>query len=102
MTMPRIKQVDRIAEPGLRARTPRAFLFFSDDENASALPAAERLALLRAALRKARIATPPNRFDPRWSRTAGCRCGCSPGFVLRGLPPSNADIFIRIDRPRRK
>lgn len=28
-----------------------------------------------------------------YSWKAGCDCGCSPGFILNGLP-SRADIFI--------
>ena len=31
----------------------------------------------------------------RWSRKAGCSCGCSPGFIMDGARP---DIYITYDK----
>ena len=36
----------------------------------------------------------------RWSRTAGCSCGCSPGYVVDGdinAKYRNSDVWIDID-----
>ena len=30
--------------------------------------------------------TVPKDLKISWSRLAGCSCGCSPGFILKGLP----------------
>ena len=29
-----------------------------------------------------------------WSQTAGCRCGCSPGFIMKNF--DNYEIFVTI------
>lgn len=31
----------------------------------------------------------------RWSQKAGCRCGCSPGFIVDGIY-TRQDIFVTI------
>lgn len=40
----------------------------------------------------------------RWSRTAGCGCGCSPGFIIdhtvRNDDRKPSDIFITIGEPK--
>ena len=33
-------------------------------------------------------------LDIRWSRVAGCACGCSPGFVVRGL--ENLAVWVTV------
>jgi len=32
--------------------------------------------------------------DIAWSRTAGCGCGCSPGFLIKGGHLYNRNIFV--------
>ena len=36
------------------------------------------------------------RVEFRWSRTAGCGCGCSPGFIIDGYDDKlyNVDLYI--------
>lgn len=41
-------------------------------------------------------------LDIRWSRTAGCSCGCSPGFRVKGLTSdsvayklNNSDVWVK-------
>lgn len=40
----------------------------------------------------------------RWSRTAGCGCGCSPGFIIdhtvRNKDRNPSDIYITIGKPK--
>jgi hypothetical protein len=36
----------------------------------------------------------------RFSYKAGCRCGCSPGFVVKGFAVAPADIYIEIGRSK--
>ena len=32
----------------------------------------------------------------RWSQKAGCSCGCSPAFIVSGLPGRRIDVLITI------
>ena len=32
-----------------------------------------------------------------WSRTAGCKCGCSPGFVVKGTHRPGFDIHVHLE-----
>jgi hypothetical protein len=31
----------------------------------------------------------------KWSQKAGCPCGCSPGFIVKGVP-KNPKVFVTI------
>jgi len=87
---------DRYAEYVRGAdRKTRVYLFAGDRETHQvfdALPTRQMQKLRRQVLREALEA---EGLDPntkaRWSRTAGCSCGCSPGFILEG--DTGKDIF---------
>lgn len=39
-----------------------------------------------------------NPQDVKWSQTAGCSCGCSPGFIMRDCwRLKNKDIYVSIE-----
>lgn len=37
------------------------------------------------------------RYTIRWSQKAGCRCGCSPGFILDGWGPKLSGYDVHVD-----
>lgn len=57
-------------------------------------PHAELRPLLKEAL--AQVGISADKLSFSWSKTAGCACGCSPGFVISGHIPSNADDYYDI------
>lgn len=36
------------------------------------------------------------KFTMQWSQKAGCQCGCSPGFVVRGTT-TGVDIYVDVE-----
>lgn len=50
------------------------------------------LAVVREALNS--VGINPDYFKFSWQQSAGCACGCSPGFVVNGL--NNTEISISV------
>lgn len=70
---------------------PRLYLTREPD-GGDLTPRARRVALARIL---ERLGFPSVR--PRWTQTAGCTCGCSPGFVLHGKwAEENGDVYARV------
>lgn len=70
---------------------PRVYLT-REPEGGDLTPRARRTALAKIL---ERLGSPSVR--PRWTQTAGCTCGCSPGFVLRGKwAEENGDVYARV------
>lgn len=42
------------------------------------------------------LVDPTKKLRLTFSRTCGCRCGCSPGFIARGLD-TGVDAYLNID-----
>jgi hypothetical protein len=71
--------------------------------SASQMDPAQRRMSAREALRQlcatstywARKTERMKNADLSWSRTAGCSCGCSPGFILRGVK-SHLDLYVEM------
>ena len=40
----------------------------------------------------------PEELKITFSRKAGCSCGCSPGFLIKGLP-ARTDIWVELEKP---
>jgi len=40
---------------------------------------------------------PASSIKLAWSQKAGCRCGCSPGFIATGLPFTSRMIWLTFD-----
>ena len=78
------------------ARATRVYLFRDKESILENLTARGRepVAMYRRDILPVLVATAPElqglKFD--WSRTAGCSCGCSPGFIVRDSV--GFDIFI--------
>lgn len=100
-----IEQKVRCRGLGARASAPRLY-FWLDGETVlehffvgRRLTARHKLIrpLIPAVLEQLGVSTPS---EIRYSRTAGCSCGCSPGFVLRGATykgmDSGFDVFITV------
>lgn len=88
--------------PGVNAEEPP--FAFSTEDSAPEVVAAEKawLSWRRRALKatKAQVtellaALGETTAEATFSRTAGCSCGCSPGFVIKGSRFGNVDLWVR-------
>jgi hypothetical protein len=96
---------------GERYGNVRVYVFFEDDP--IALPGQERedqaeelkkpevksiaWRALRRALRKLNATHTSLPTKIAYSRKAGCSCGCSPGFIVKGLK-SYSNIYVTVTR----
>jgi hypothetical protein len=55
----------------------------------------ERRALALEALKRLGHGYDVTSSQLRWSNTAGCSCGCSPGFIVKGL--RGMSVFVDIE-----
>lgn len=88
----------------LTAQEPR-YVAYTDENSTDADREAEkawrawRKATLRATTKKVKevaalLADQDDQTSVRFSYTAGCTCGCSPGYILSGVFVGRADIWL--------
>lgn len=101
---PRIYGAVDALSANLVAQEPR-YVAYTDENSTEADREAEKVwrawrkATLRATTKKVKevaalLADDATQASVRFSYTAGCTCGCSPGYVLNGVPVGNADIWL--------
>ena len=82
---------------GIKSRTAHMYFFPSETilenlENRHSRPYKEYRKLITEALMKAGEGDLVKHIKAFWSQYCGCPCGCSSGFLLRGL--YGKDIFV--------
>lgn len=115
-------------KPGVRWSAPRGYVFgvYGEDPSVKFANLAKKYALESVYTRRGEFPEVDRAFDKmnrmiirvqrqildaalktlgvvvtkaEFSQKAGCRCGCSPGFILRGLTPGN--WYISVNRKER-
>lgn len=82
----------------------RVYFFIEDESilenlaNRGCRPYAEYRKILPTVLAAAGLRDPDGEVAKaaRWSRKAGCSCGCSPGFIIDHSAMRNRNVFVTI------